>query len=123
MLPHKNTATGEIDRVVRNHVTHPILSRFGSHILVECKHWKKIVGTDPVGAFIIDIQDARLSSGFFFCPKPMSKPAKRRIDNFYQRDRVFIIAITEEDIQAVCNGANFTHMLVEKLEAIRFQRQ
>jgi hypothetical protein len=123
VLPHKNTATGEIDRVVRNHVTHPILSRFGSHSLVECKHWKKTVGTDPVGAFITDIQDARLTSGFFFCPKPMSKPAKRRIDNFYQRDKVFIIVITEDDIRAICNGANFAHMLVEKLEAIMFQRQ
>jgi hypothetical protein len=81
------------------------------------------VGTDPVGAFITDIQDAHLTSGFFFCPKPISRPAKRRIDNFYQRDKGFIIVITEDDIQAICNGANFGQVLIKKLEAIMFQRQ
>jgi Restriction endonuclease len=123
VLPPRNTATGEIDRIVRSHITHPIWSRFGSHILIECKHWRKTVGTDPVGAFIADIRDAGLTSGFFFCRKPMSKSAKRRIDNFYQRDRAFIIVIPESDIQAVCDGANFTHMLMEKLEFVMFQRQ
>ncbi len=122
VLPNRSTSTGEIDRIVRNHTNHPILSRFGSHILVECKHWKRTVGTDQVGSFITDIQDARLTSGFFFCRKPISRPAKRRIDNFYQRDKFFIIVITENDIQAVCDGANFTHMLVEKFESIIFQR-
>jgi hypothetical protein len=123
VLPHKNTATGEIDRIVRNHVTHPIISRFGSHILVECKHWKKTIGTDQVGSFIADIRDAGLTSGFFFCRTPMSRSAKRRIDNFYQRDGSFLIVITENDIKAVCDGANLAHMLVERLETIMFQRQ
>jgi hypothetical protein len=116
------SATGEIDRVIRNYIVHPILARLGSHILVECKHWKKTVGTDQVGAFIADLQDAGLTSGFLFCRKPVSKPARRRIDNFYQRNGGFIIVITENDVQTVCDGANLAHMLVEKTEAIIFQR-
>lgn len=106
VLPSKNTATGEVDRIVRNTVSHPILSRLGSHILVECKHWKKTIGTDEVGSLIIDIQDAGSNSGILFCRKPISRPAKQRINNIYQRNKIFIIVITENEINETCQGAN-----------------
>lgn len=122
VLPSRVTATGEIDRFVRNNATYPTLSRLGSPVLVECKYWSKVVGTDPVGAFIADLQDACLKSGFLFSRKPISAYAARRIHNFYQREQGFIIVITEKEIQDVCDGANLVQIVTEKAESIIFQR-
>jgi hypothetical protein len=119
---NKSSATGEIDRVVRNNCTFPTLARLSSPILVECKYWQKTVGTDPVGAFIADLHDARAISGFLFSRKPVSSAGKRRIENFYQHSTGFIVVITEADIQAVCDGANLAKMTIEKTESIIFQR-
>jgi len=45
---------------------HGTMNRTGAsppRLLVECKHWNKAVGTDEIGAFIADLQDAKLTSG------------------------------------------------------------
>lgn len=117
VLPNRSTATGEIDRLVRNNCSYPTLSLLGTPILVECKHWKQKVGTDPVGAFIADLEDARLTSGFLFCRAPVSKAAMRRIENFYQRTRGYVLVISEDEIQRVCDGENLAAMIVEKAES------
>ncbi len=122
VLQSQISATGEIDLVVRNNTTHPVLARLSSHILVECKHWAKTIGTDTVGALIADLRDANLTSGFLICRKSISNAAKQRRNNFFQRDKGFIIVFTEADIQSVCDGVDLTHLLVERLEAIIFQR-
>ncbi len=122
VLSNQISATGEIDRVVRNSTTSPMLTRFGPLILIECKHWTKTVGTDEVGTFISDLRDAGVTSGFLFCRRIVAPPAEQRSKNFYQRDKGFILAVTEADIQSVCDGANFAHLLVEKAEDIIFQR-
>lgn len=122
ILPSIRTATGEIDRIIRNHVNHPVFSILGSHILVECKNWDSTIGTDQLGSFIIDIQDAGLKAGFFFCKKIISKAAKQRITNAYQRSKIFIIIITKNEINSICDGGNFSQLLVDKIEAIMFQR-
>src|SRR5208337_1733041 len=120
ILPSIRTATGEIDRIIRNHVNHPVFYILGSHILVECKNWDSTIGTDQLGSFISDIQDAGLIAGFFFCRKTISKAARQRITNAYQRSKIFIIIITKDEINSICNGANFSQLLVDKIEATMF---
>ncbi|HXT86237.1 MAG TPA: restriction endonuclease [Verrucomicrobiae bacterium] len=118
VFPNRITATGEIDRWVRNSCTYPTISLLGTPILVECKHWQQAVGTDPVGAFIADLEDARLNSGFLLCRKSVSGPAIRRIQNYYQRTKGYVLVFSEDEVQNVCDGESLARMIVEKVESI-----
>jgi hypothetical protein len=122
VLSGRRTATGEIDRLIRNISTHPILSRLGTLILVECKNWSTTVDTDSIGAFLTDLQEAGLTCGILFTRKPVSQVGKRRILSTYQRHRIFILAVTERDIKSVRDGGNLPVMLIEKMEALMLGR-
>lgn len=49
--------TEEIDVVIENRSTDPVLSKEGSYLLVECKHWTGKVGPDQLAAFERKLQD------------------------------------------------------------------
>jgi hypothetical protein len=120
--PSVRAGTGELDRFVRNNCINPQIARLGPILLVECKHWNKAAGTDEVGAFIADLQDARLSSGILLSRKGVSREGQNRIFNYYQRGGGFIVELSDEDMELVCNGSNLAQMIIEKMEAITFQR-
>lgn len=122
VFPNKWTATGELDQWLRKNSQYPQLRMLGPKLLVECKQWQKTVGTDSVGALIADLKDAGLTSGLLFTQKDISKPARRRLENFYQQEKGYVLVITEREIQAVCDGANLVAILVEKVESIIFPR-
>ncbi len=121
--PSLISATGELDRVVKNNCANPQMVRLGPELLVECKHWNKAVGTDEVGAFIADLQDARLSSGIILSRRDISRNGEMRIFNYHQRCGGFVITISEHDIERVCNGANLPAVILEKMRAITYQQR
>jgi hypothetical protein len=121
--PPVRAATGELDRIVRNNCTNPQFAHLGPILLVECKHWNKAAGTDQVGAFIADLQDARAQSGVLLSRNGVSPDGEIRLFNYHQRTGGFIIVLSEEDIREVCAGSNLARMIIEKMEAITFQRR
>jgi hypothetical protein len=120
--PSTRSATGELDRFVRNNSPNPQFVALGEMLIVECKHWGRAVGTDEIGAFIADLQDARQKSGILLSRKGISREAQNRIFNYFQREKGFIIPLLEGDIEKVCNGLNLDLMMIEKMEAITFQK-
>lgn len=123
VLPGCRTATGEIDRLVRNTSMDPILCRLNTLIYVECKNWHTTVGTDPLGSFITDLNEAGLQCGIFFMRKPVSKEAWRRVLTAYQTQKTFVLLITERDLESICEGASLAAMLIEKMEELMLGRE
>ena len=121
--PSITSATGELDRVVKNNCNNPQVARLGPELLVECKHWNKAVGTDAIGAFIADLQDARLASGIVLSRREISREAEARVFNYHQREQGFVLSITERDIQKVCDGANLSLIILDKMKGITFQKR
>lgn len=121
--PSLMSATGELDRVVRNNCKNPQIASLGHQLLVECKHWNKAVGTDEVGAFIADLQDAKLTSGIVISCRQVSREGETRIFNYHQRVGGFVLSFSEHDLERICNGANLAVMLLDKMKAITFQKR
>lgn len=117
------SATGEIDRLVRNNCSNPQMVRLGPELLVECKHWSKAVGTDEIGAFIADLQDAKLTSGIVLSRREISRDGETRIFNYHQRVGGFVLPFSERDIERVRDGANLAAIILDKMKAITYQKR
>ena len=104
---------------------HGTMNRTGAsppRLLVECKHWNKAVGTDEIGAFIADLQDAKLTSGIVLSRRG-APDGETRILNYHQRAGGFVLSFSERDIERVCNGANLASIILDKMKAITFQKR
>lgn len=121
--------TTEIDLVVRNIYPNNNLMAdvFGRHFVVECKNWKKPVGSRDVGYFLNKIRQSHASFGIIFSKQGITgdneeeKSAKELTRRAFHEDKSVCIVISYEDLKRIESGeTTFRSLLLELFEEFRF---
>ena len=124
VLPSKRTSKAEIDRIIRNYSTHPLLRDLGLYILIECKNWSDSVGAPILRDFIAKIEEHRCSSGILLSKNGITgegvKDATGEIRDAYKRKGILIIVLTEIDLEEITKGKNPISILEKKYEEVKF---
>jgi hypothetical protein len=97
----------------------------GFYLLLECKDWKKPVGSGDVASFInkLVLQDCR--GGILFSRSGITGQRKRRdaelqiLKANYRVGRV-VLVLSESDFRAAAKGESLLAILRQKYEEIRF---
>lgn len=127
---HRNflTRSSEIDLIVehdksKGHI--PIFDELGRYCLVECKNWSIPAGVTPVRDFLAKLDKCKVKLGIIFSKNGVTgidsgADALREIQSKYDRDGVFLIVFTLEDIKNINNGELFVDVLDRKADNLRF---
>jgi hypothetical protein len=116
----------EYDGIIRNRgPKFDFRSDLGSYVLLECKDWRKPVGTSEVASFInkLVLQDCR--GGILFSRLGVTGEGKTRdaelqiLKAYYRAGRV-VLVLSEEDFQSAAKGENLLGILRQRYEEIRF---
>lgn len=121
----------EIDLIYDISEGPPILSsRMGNNIYIECKNRNKKSDVKDISHFIMNLKSRGLKTGIFFSYKGITgyDPSKwrkidaayRRIIDVYRQDKISIVPIVSQDIEAIKNGANLANHILDLLN--RFVR-
>lgn len=122
------TRSSEIDIVVEYNGLKgliPLFEELGRYCLVECKNWSKPVGAGPVRDFIGKLEKCKARIGVIFSKNGVTGEgygldAIREIQSKYDRDGIFLLVISLEEIKDVKNGKDFIALLDRKSDNLRF---
>jgi hypothetical protein len=99
-------------------------SELGRYFLCECKDWQAKADFTTIAKFCRVLDGAKCSFGILFSKhgitgnRGTTDAAREQVKVFQQRGMVVVI-VSEGDIQAVAEGANFITMLRKKYEQVR----
>jgi hypothetical protein len=99
-------------------------SELGRYFLCECKDWQAKADFTTIAKFCRVLDGAKCSFGILFSKhgitgnRGTTDAAREQVKVFQQRGMVVVI-VSEADIQAVAEGANFITMLRKKYEQVR----
>jgi hypothetical protein len=99
-------------------------SELGRYFLCECKDWQQKADFTTIAKFCRVLDGAKCSFGILFSKhgitgiKRTTDAAREQVKVFQQRGMVIVI-VSEADIQAVAEGANFITLLRKKYEDVR----
>lgn len=106
-----HTDSEELDLVLWNARTEPVLSSWNDVILVECKNWSTPVGSRDVAWFVNKVRDRRLVNGIFVAKHGVTgdflngtraqEGASVMLYNALIRDGIKIIVLTFDDLTAL----------------------
>ncbi len=134
-IPKRNVMTlnneFESDIVVSNIMQAGNLNAelFGRNFLIECKNWKKSVGTAQVGYFLYRMHFTHTKFGIIFAYNGISgqnndneeKQSKSLIQRAFNEDGSICIYIDRNDLNNIKDGRkSFWAMIFEKANTIRF---
>lgn len=108
-----NTATEEIDLVIRNSSRDPAWQRESEIILVECKNWKKQrVGKNEFGLFERKIENrfGRCKLGFLVCTEKFAETVTREMLRS-SKGETLIAPIDGDDLHQLVTAANRNQLL------------
>lgn len=121
------TSSSEIDLVIQNNgfATKTIFDESGRYALAECKNWAVPVGAKHIRDFILKLEKTRTRLGFVFARNGITgsnhgADALREIQRLYDSDEVFVLVVSEDDLQAICDGGDFLGLIDEKVDRLRF---
>jgi len=125
VLKSKRTATGEIDRTIRNNRTdHPLFISIGPYFILEAKNWDKKAGAQEIIVLIQKIQAADLNLGVAVTKEGITgdidKDARRVIHDGFISHKVTTVVFDAKDLEQIVEGHNLLEMLQEKMEKVRF---
>jgi hypothetical protein len=122
------TRTSELDLVVEytGADEEKIFDKVSSDFLIECKHWSKPVGSDPVGNFIQKMDKLSIDFGIMFARNGVTGDEEtdgtgQIRDALIQKDMV-ILVIDGGDIKRLLSGESFYQMLDQKFFERRYDR-
>jgi hypothetical protein len=122
-----HTASSEIDLVVQYEGWHKptIFEEFGRYFLVECKNWQSSIGAKQVRDFKGKLEKTKTRLGFLFARNGVTgvhagADALLEIHSAFDAKDMFIVVISEEDLQLINTGINFYDILDEKIDYLRF---
>jgi hypothetical protein len=108
------TSSEEIDILIGNESTDPFLSKLGTPILVECKHWKFPVGAKDVNWFITKVKKRSLNVGILVAWKGITgneyKDANLEIKRALEAN-VTIVILTKDQLMEVYSERDFSYLL------------
>lgn len=122
------TRSSEIDLVVeydRRTCEVALFEELGRYCLVECKNWSKPVGVGPVRDFIGKLDKCKCRLGMIFSKNGVTgvdagADALREIQSKFDRDGVYLIVFSLEDLREVKDAADFLAAIDRKADALRF---
>lgn len=125
------TRSSEIDLVIeydRSTEVIPLFEELGRYCLVECKNWSKPVGVGPLRDFLGKLDKCKIKLGVIFSKNGVTgvdagADALREIQSRFDRDGVFVLVFSLEDIRRVSDGRTFLKALDEKADSLRFDAQ
>lgn len=125
------TRSSEIDLVVEYDDTAGRIALFqelGRYCLVECKNWSKPVGVGPVRDFMGKLDKCKVRLGVIFSKNGVTgvdsgADALREIQSRFDRDGVYVLVFSLEDLRSIDNSAEFVSLLDEKADALRFDAE
>ena len=125
------TRSSEIDIVLEydrsiGHV--PLFDELGQFSLIECKNWSKPVGVGPVRDFMGKLDKCRARLGVIFSKNGVTgvdagADALREIQSCFDRNGVFVLVFSLEDIRGIESGHAFLASLDRKADSLRFDVQ
>ncbi|WP_169517192.1 restriction endonuclease [Azohydromonas australica] len=125
------TRSSEIDIVVEYNNSKdrvPLLDELGRFFLVECKNWSKPVGVAPVRDFMGKLDKCKVRIGVLFSKNGVTGvdsgvDALREIQSRFDRDGVYVLVFSLEDVRHLANGADFLRALDKKADNLRFDME
>lgn len=125
------TRSSEIDLVVEYSQERGILHPFhevGRYCLVECKNWGKPVGVGPVRDFIGKLDKCKVPMGIIFSRNGVTGvdsgvDALREIQSQYDRNGVYLLVFSIEDVKDISRGKDFVEMIDKKADILRFDAE
>jgi hypothetical protein len=121
------TASSEVDLVVQynRRMEATIFDEFGRYFLVECKNWQARVGAPVIRDFVEKMRKIRVGLGVLITRndatgKDRDKDALREVHYHFDRDGLYVAVLSEEDLEAVKQGASFYDILELRIEQLRF---
>lgn len=121
------TASSEIDLVVENRgrSRHTMFDEYGRHFLIECKNWSQRVGAKEVRDFVGKLLKTKIRLGVLATREGVTgesggEDALREIHFCYDALETAVLVLTEEDLVALCSGADLHSLLDQKLDRLRF---
>jgi hypothetical protein len=128
VVEHKlRTASSEIDLVVEVSQSDlsSIFREFGRYALVECRNWRDPVRAKDIRDFVGKLTKTKTRLGILFARNGItglsdSSDALREIQAAYDARGLHILVVTDEDLRAHLDGAEFVTMLDQKLFSLRF---
>lgn len=134
-IPRRNVTTisneSESDIIVSNLTWSGNLNAelFGREFLIECKNWKRPVGTAQIGYFLYRMRFTRTKFGIIFAPNGITgerrkhTAAKSLIQRAFSEDGSICIHINRTDLANLSTGVStFWAMVVEKARAVQYGR-
>ena len=96
----------------------------GLNFIIECKNWKKPIGSDEISKFGRDIQKRKLKFGILISKKGITgnkyKDAVKEIADFF-KEGITIIMLNLKDIKSIVLGQNLITILRNKNIQIQFE--
>jgi hypothetical protein len=122
--PNKRTSTSEIDRIVRNYSSHPLLASLGNHILIECKNWTVPVDSKSIRDFVGKIEDHKYKCGILLSKNGITGSARKdavgTIRDKFRDKGIFVLVFADSDLLEISDGQNPIDILERKYEEVRF---
>lgn len=122
------TASSEIDLIVENrgkNKRHTMFDEFGRHFLVECKNWSSPIGAKEVRDFVGKLLKTKIRLGVLVTRKGVTgsdggEDALREIHFCFDVLNTAVLVLADEDLEALCAGADLHDWLDKKLDRLRF---
>jgi Restriction endonuclease len=125
------TRSSEIDLVIeysRSNMAIPLFDELGRYCLVECKNWSKPVGVGSVRDFMGKLDKCKIKFGIIFSRNGVTGvdsgvDALREIQSRYDRDGVYVLVFSLEELKDISNSTNFCDALDSKADGLRFDAE
>lgn len=122
------TRSSEIDLVIeydKSKGSIPLFEELGRYALVECKNWSKPVGVGPIRDFMGKLDKCKARLGIIFSKNGVTgvdagEDALREIQSRFDRDGVFLLVFSLEDLRNIGDGQGFKEALDYKADNLRF---
>jgi hypothetical protein len=111
------TATEEIDLLLKNEANDPFWLRLGSPILVECKYWKKPIGTSVLRDFKGKLDSHGIKTGILLAYSGITGNEWRAAKLYLKELKAsgyHIIYLDKDDLDEIAKGATPSQKIIEK---------
>jgi len=123
-----NTRSSEIDLVIEYKPSKgaiPLFDELGRYCLIECKNWSKPVGVGPVRDFMGKLDKCKVKFGIILSKNGVTGAdsgvdALREIQSRYDRDGVYVLVFSLEELKGISNSKEFCDALDFKADGLRF---
>lgn len=106
---------------------HPLKDAFGRYLLIECKNWKKRVGSAEIRDLLAKLLSLDVEGGVLIARNGITgtdsngrKNAELELVKAYHRHHIVVAVLTMSELKAISNGENLIRLLLKKYDKVRF---